>query len=139
MDSYPTYLGKEVFVAAKAQGIPQLIEVLKSTDKWPGDDFQVVEGDPKEQFDPRYDALFMEWVYLLNAGTNKIEVWMAINKVPAGPKRMAMEHTGIWDDSGYTHIKLGDLDPALNVTDYNWDAMDKGKLKVKGPGKETKA
>ncbi len=57
----------------------------------------------KNQFDPRKDALFIEWIYLLDKASAKIEVWTHVRASDKNPK---LSCTGMIDDSGYTHVKV---------------------------------
>jgi hypothetical protein len=59
----------------------------------------------QDQFDPRKEPLYIEWVYLLNPANNSIEVWTFVK---AAEKNPALVSTGKIGEAGYTHVKLAE-------------------------------
>jgi hypothetical protein len=58
----------------------------------------------KDQFDPRKDPLFIEWVYVLIPEDNCIEVWHFVNAKERNP---ALQWTAKVKD-GYTHVLVNE-------------------------------
>lgn len=152
-DSYPTYLGREVFEKCKGMGISHVVNALKQYGDWR--EFQrggiceycgKHEGQPhsinatvfidkrkgvsfpdpkaknhshgnsrKDQFDPRKDPLFMEWVYLLRPEENKIEVW---HFVEDGERNKELPCTNMKGEANYTHVQLDTWDVNGSAPDY---------------------
>lgn len=65
------------------------------------------DEDPKKnQFDPRRDPLFMEWVYLLRPDTGTIEIYTHAGVPKGHPGAVELDHSpGVF----YGHIKVGEV------------------------------
>lgn len=77
-------------------------------------------GDGKaDQFDPRHDALFMEWVYLIDPDRDVMEVWHAMR---SAKRSHDVTTTGIIGEAGYTHAKAGEC--VLGRQEPDWQALE---------------
>ncbi len=69
-------------------------------------------GDgPKDQFNPFKDAIFMEWVYIINPKLRVVEVWKSVERTPEAEARWPRWSRCRDSSSGrvYSHVHIADV------------------------------
>lgn len=90
----------------------------------------------KEQFDPRKDPLFLEWVYIILAD-GKIEVWKSVDHKDRNPALpcTGKKRPGYPGGPSYTHVHVGTWDTtAPSLPDFQAEE-EKGEVMRYAPDK----
>jgi hypothetical protein len=119
------YCGK---VAGQPHSISGEIILGKNLPQPPDPDAKHHEhGDGKsDQFDPRIDPLFMEWVYLILPNKNEMIIWKSL---PNKERRTGQAWTGKVDESGYTHVAVKVLPLNKTAEAFSWDSIEHSRFK----------